>query len=219
MTVNYKSAGLDFDDLFDPDIVGDGPGATGYNVAGVPLRYAALQYGTKRANVGYSINGSDVSNLWAAKGTATYTITGLNGRVVNAGETANTSQGTVMATAQVAIKSDGTWELYAGNSKGPITIPAPTGTWLITGGVASDYQVQFDVVQGTNQANVTNGAPAYVSAGTTRSASITLPSISAANASERDDSLTVRIRVRRTSTLQVVSDTNCILNVSTVGFA
>lgn len=72
MTAGYKSVNVEFDDLFDPDIVGDGPSATGYAVGGTAMRYAALTYGTKRADVGYARAGVDVSNLWAAKGTATY---------------------------------------------------------------------------------------------------------------------------------------------------
>lgn len=67
-----KSKGIAFADLFDPDVMGDGPTAPGYMVNGVPLRFAALKYGTKRADVGYAENGIDVSNKWAAKGTAVY---------------------------------------------------------------------------------------------------------------------------------------------------
>lgn len=79
MPVGYRnSAGVDFDDLFDPDVQGDGPTAPFLRTAaGVAVRYADISYGSKGPNVGYRTSaGVDVSNLWAAKGTARYeTIT------------------------------------------------------------------------------------------------------------------------------------------------
>lgn len=75
MPSGYRSSGIDFDDLFDPYVIGTPPAATGYRVAGVDLagRYAPLVYGTQRADVGNRIlGGADVATLWAAKGTARY---------------------------------------------------------------------------------------------------------------------------------------------------
>lgn len=75
MPVGFRNAaGVDFDSLFDPDVRGDGPQATGFRTAsGVTLRYAALAYGSKGPNVGFRTSaGVDLSNLWAAKGTAVY---------------------------------------------------------------------------------------------------------------------------------------------------
>ena len=88
MPTEFASDGIDFEDLFDPDIVGDGPQATWLENLGAPLRFAALAYGTKRADVGYDDGGVDVSNLWAAKGTAAYnpksvTAASVGGAVTN----------------------------------------------------------------------------------------------------------------------------------------
>lgn len=90
----YKSKGVDFDNLFDPDVVGDGPAAADYKQGGVPIKYAALKYGTKRVDVGYKQAGVDVSNLWAAKGTASYKLpidgqTFIQGDAAPAGDVPN----------------------------------------------------------------------------------------------------------------------------------
>ena len=45
MAKGIRSAGWDFDDLFDPDVIGDGPSVANLRSGGAPLRYAALKYG------------------------------------------------------------------------------------------------------------------------------------------------------------------------------
>lgn len=68
MPSGYASGGVDFDDLFDPYAEGPFAADCGSMLAGTDLsrRYAHIQYGSKRADVGHRINGMDVSNLWAA---------------------------------------------------------------------------------------------------------------------------------------------------------
>ncbi len=72
MASGIKSREVDFDDLFDPDIIGDGPVANGLKRGGTALHYANIIYGTRRADVGIKHAGTDVAALWAAKGTAVY---------------------------------------------------------------------------------------------------------------------------------------------------
>ncbi|HEV2681230.1 MAG TPA: hypothetical protein VGV14_12070, partial [Rhodanobacter sp.] len=75
-----NAAGLNPEDVYDPDVVGDGPTAAtsgiGYrNAAGVLLKFAGLSYGTAAPNHGYRLSdGRDFSALWAKKGTAVYTL-------------------------------------------------------------------------------------------------------------------------------------------------
>lgn len=76
MAKGYRKDSIDFDDRFDTDIVGDGPIAAGLRRDGVPMRYAHIMYGSKGPDVGYRENGVDVSNKWAAKGTAAYASRG-----------------------------------------------------------------------------------------------------------------------------------------------
>lgn len=225
MAVGYKnSAGVDFDLLFDPYVQGTPPAATGYrNAAGVDLagRYAPISFGTKGPNVGMrTAAGVDVSNLWAAFGTAAYVIAGLDGKHLQADDGAVTFQLTVNANIGLIIDNDGTWTVYGGTSQGPMPQPTPqTGTWLTGGGVASDYEVQFDVFSsGSSDRVIGNGAPTWTNAGSDLSATFALPDMAADNAIERIVDGTVRIRVRRVSTGGVVSDSNISVRLSTVGY-
>lgn len=160
MPSGYRSQGVDFDDLFDPDVVGDGPAAAGYTVAGAPLKYAALKYGTKRANVGYAVNGSDASNLWAAKGTASYNLP-------IEGKSYQSNQSGLNGTAQLifSMKSDGTYTIVR-SVRGVLTT-LDTGTWLPAGDNASQYTCKFVGVQTVNSLvgdasfnNITNAGTA-----------------------------------------------------------
>jgi hypothetical protein len=99
----FSSAGVDFDDLFDPDVMGNGPAAAWLTSAGVPLRYAAISYGAKGPDVGFiQSNGQDVSNLWARKGSAVY----FPGMI--RAETASAFGGVQNASASIRIRTDGT---------------------------------------------------------------------------------------------------------------
>lgn len=220
MAKGYASAGVDFDELFDPDVMGDGPAAAGISSNGTPLRYAALQYGTKRADVGYRVNGADVSNLWAAKGTAAYTISGLNGKHLQATEQAFTNQGNVHAQVSLGIHADGTWSVNGGTSQGPFPQPAPTtGTWLPPGASVSDFEVWFEAsVAGWGTAVFNNGAPGYVAVAGGRGCSLSLPAAPAGNAMEREATASVVIRLRRIST-GVVTNTSVTMRVETTGYA
>lgn len=75
MASGYKNAAdTDFDDLFDPDIVGDGPTAAIFeDPDGTLLKYANVKYGTAGSNVGFKLsNNADVATIWAKKGSASY---------------------------------------------------------------------------------------------------------------------------------------------------
>ncbi|KAF1719803.1 hypothetical protein [Pseudoxanthomonas wuyuanensis] len=220
MAKNFTSGGVDFDDLFDPDIMGDGPAAPWLTSGGVALKYAALSYGSKRANVGFtSSTGVDVSNLWAAKGSAVYVIEGLHGKGLHASEQALTNQQTVSAQVSVALRSDGTWAVFGATTRGSFPQSAPTsGTWLPSGQSASGYQVQFEVVSsGSADRRVTTSAATYQSLSATQTVGFVLPDFSAVNATERSASATITIRLRRVST-GTVSTTVLSAYLSTTGY-
>ena len=224
MTVGYRNAaGVDFDSLFDPYASGTSPAATGYrDSSGVDLagRYAPISVGSKGPDVGYRTSaGVDLSNLWAAIGTATYSIAGLGGKALNAGDSAATNQSQVTATVGVTIASTGAWSVSGSNSQGNIPQTAPTsGTWLPAGHSVSDYEVQFNTSSsGSADRVLSNGAPTYAACTTSRSAGLVLPSISANNAIERDATGTCSILLRRIST-GVVTTTNITFHVATSGY-
>lgn len=82
MAAGILAGGVDLDSLFDLYTQGTvSAPTTGIRVGGTDIRtrYAPIAYGTKRANVGYRVNGVDISNYFAAKGTATYGSTGGGG--------------------------------------------------------------------------------------------------------------------------------------------
>lgn len=222
MTSKYSNVAIgDTDDVYDADVVGDGPVASFLRRAdGTPLRYAAARYGQPGPSLGMRYaDGTDAGPKWARKGTATYTIAGLNGRTFSAQQTALTSQSQVSASVTLAINANGTWQAYGATNQGGVTMPAPnSGAWL-TSGSASDYQVQFDVSSsGYAGYTVGNAAPSWTGVGASPSVSIALPTFPGNNTTTRNADATVRIRIRQASTGAVVSDTTVALHASTQGF-
>jgi len=145
----YRNLGYDFDNLFDWDVIGDGPTVPNLRSNG-GLRYAALKYGQKRADVGYRQDGVDVSNLWAAKGTAVYKL-GFDGLRVSVGNQAKTnSGGNTTATALLWMHANGTWEgrrsaTGGGNNSNTV---AGSGTWIDAGAGVGEYLVLFEQLSG-----------------------------------------------------------------------
>jgi hypothetical protein len=176
MANTYRnSAGQNPEDVYDADVVGDGPVAAisniGYrNAAGVLLKFAALKYGTAAANHGYRLaDGRDFSALWCKKGTAVYSLPfdGANFSI--------NSQTRGGAYAHVTMKSDGTFSVYTFNSGGsPQTVIRYSGTWLPSGESVANWSVQYDAAltsessmqEGYNY--ITNGAPTVSALTTTR---------------------------------------------------
>ena len=88
MGVEYFNGVTNFDDLFDPDVVGDGPVATGYFNGAFQMHYAAAKYGSPGQAVDIFVGaGPDMGPQWARKGTASYSLP-ING------ETFTSSSGT-----------------------------------------------------------------------------------------------------------------------------
>lgn len=117
----YKSANVDFDALFDPDVIGDGPTAAGYKQGGTPLKYAALKYGTKGPNCGYAQAGVDVSNLWAKKGTANYALP-INGQSFVG--TQQVVSGSGSASISFSIAGGNGWVINGSTNTGPQQLAA-----------------------------------------------------------------------------------------------
>lgn len=217
MASGVKSAGVDLDDLFDPDVVGDGPSAPGVKSGGVPLKYAALKYGIKRANVGIANAGVDASNLWAAKGTASYALP-INGQHFSgSGQALSGQEGTITATAQFGANADGTYSVIGSGTNGGSSVLA-SGSWRTQGGASSDYQIQFTLSAGSTSGTGSTGntAPAYTSLASGQAASVTCTC--PANApSTYTWTYGLRIRIRRVSTGVVISDTTITLSATAAG--
>lgn len=226
MTTGIKvAAGTDLDDVFDPYTIGTKPANTGTATSdGVDLanRYAPLSYGSAAAATGFKIaSGADFNTLWAAKGSATYTIANLNGRNFNVIQTALSSSGNVSARIDVTIVNSGGWTAAASDSTGTRAMPGTnSGTWLPAGGAVADYQVQIDTTVTENTGgSVANGASVYADCTTSRAVSAILPSFPASNTTQRSVGVSVRIRIRHKTTLQVISDSSFTMTAETNGFS
>lgn len=201
----YKAGGVNFDDLFDPDVVGDGSTAPPFKSGGMPIKYAAIQHGAKRANVGFRIDGVDVSNLWAAKGSATHSLP-FDGQSFNMPDTA--PSGSLMARVTLAIKSDGSYSITGESQQSGATAFA-TGTWLPNGWNASQCAVQFIESHNANAA-VTNGASSYSSTSSTRSIASQSGPAAATSGLDIYGATDVEVRIRNNATGGVMV-TNCWL--------
>ncbi len=134
MTTGYRnSSGVDFDDVFDPYVQGTKPGATGYRTSdGVDLnqRYAPLSFGTAAAVQGYRLSGgADVNTLWAAKGTAQYSLP-FNGQTYSKSYTVPPG-GSGFAAVFFSLTSASAWQISGSSTggSGPVylTGAVPTG--------------------------------------------------------------------------------------------
>lgn len=141
MAKGFTSDGVDFDDLFDPDVMGDGPAAVWLENNDVPLRYAALAYGTKRADVGYDDNGVDVSNLWAAKGTAVHITFNLPPIFINAVSNQLHQNG----HASFEFRLDGTIWTYQNNPQG---ILSSLGAYVSDASKLGQYEIRVTKTSG-----------------------------------------------------------------------
>jgi hypothetical protein len=217
MAYPYNNRNIPLTDLFDPDVMGDGPTAPNLKVAGVPLRFAHIKYGSKRANVGYTEKGVDVSNKWAAKGTARYALP-IDGQTFTGFSSGNISSA-MDASAKITIKANGTYSVVCvGNNV--VTTPA-SGTWLPSGSVASGFQVQFVITQQSQSdsgpATITNGAPSYASCAADRIAQ-TDANVGQHSSFAKGGTYTVAIKLKNLAS-GTVTTTTITFTVQSVGTA
>lgn len=209
-----NSAGTDFDNLFDPDVVGDGPSATHYALtSGALLKYAAAKYGSPGPTVGYRNSaGVDWGTQWAAKGTAAY-VKSNPGYTAFTATAGNTKGQTLTAAAIISLNSDGTWTAsQSGNS---------SGLWYQSqqSGIGNNYQVLFTWTKtgGNVTDTVSNGASGWTTISGTVSFQI---SFTASVAQGQTDSCsgTLNIQIRNMAGT-VLSNINVTGSTSNTGIA
>lgn len=113
MASGYRnSAGQDTDDLYDADVVGDGPVAPFMRRSdGSALRYAAAKYGTPGSAIGFrDAGGNDMGPQWARKGTASYALP-INGQQFTR-DYVIPAQGTGFCTIGFRITGGNTYQVY-----------------------------------------------------------------------------------------------------------
>ncbi|MBD9478521.1 hypothetical protein [Pseudoxanthomonas sp. PXM02] len=218
MAKNIRSGGVDFDDLFDPDVMGDGPSATFLKSGGVPLKYAALSYGTKRADVGYRDSADvDVSNLWAAKGTALYSlpINGQRYRVSNIVPPGQ--QGS--AACRFRLTDTGEYRVIRTRTHGA-ALPDIVGTFVPAGSVAADFRVRYTLTHtgGSVVGQAANTAPVFSAIGATTDVTVSVGP-SGPSSGTRNSFDTILIEIQRIATGALVSSTTIYFETETDGSA
>ncbi len=135
----YKAAGNDLENLYDPDIIGNGYLAAGMKVGGnAGTRYASAAYGTPGPYCGFNATGvGDVGKQWAGKGTAVYALS-CNGQSFS-----DNNQSRGQAGFKFLVSANGTWQIQRWRSTSSITTVA-SGTWLTDGSSASQWSCNFD---------------------------------------------------------------------------
>lgn len=216
MPSGYRSSGVDFDDLFDPYVEGPLAQDSGLRTGGTDLsrRYAHIQYGSKRADVGHRIGGMDVSNLWAARGSATYTLP-FHGQAYSASNGAKTnSSGSASASISIDMLSDGNYSIRrsitgGGNSSNSVVA---SGRWLPAGANASEFDVQF-TASNPGAARFGTSAPSFVSLAASQSASVSI-SVPARSTSFESASTAIQVHLRRAGGNEQISSFNASVSAS-----
>jgi hypothetical protein len=127
-------------DIFDPYVSGTKAIVTGYTVmvGGVPtdLRdlFAPIYLGTSAPITKYRVRGADLNTLFAAKGTAAYSLP-INGKTYIE---STLTRGT--ASVQFNMLASGAWNVTSFVSgRTPSTIVEDSGTWLPAGDSAANW--------------------------------------------------------------------------------
>jgi hypothetical protein len=202
---------LDFDDLFDPYVMGTPPPPIGYSVLEVDLagRYAPLSFGEQGPDTGYTFETSpgvfaDLATLWAAKGTANYVAAdlGLPGLIASI----RTSTSGVTSTATFSLLRNGTTSWSPPNGA--------TGAWATGGGagIGDNYEVIFDVLSSTGGGTLSGSATGVwlalsMARGLTRSITRTTSGSSEASSD-------IRARVRPIGSVTVLATHELTLSVT-----
>lgn len=221
MPSNFTKQGTDLDSIFAPYEGGTKKSATGYQVAGADLsdRYAPIEQGAAAAATGFLVGAADLNTLFAGFGTVPHTIVGLDGKALAATDSQSSVSDTALsAFVGVHILNSGSWSVNGTNTLGAVAQPTPTsGTWMPSG-AASDYDVQFDVTaSGDTGYQMTNDAPAWANLATTRNVTLAIPDTVANVPAILTANASVRIRIRRTATSIVISDSTITMYVETDG--
>lgn len=140
----YK--GVDLDDLFDPYVSGTKTCPAGeyiYNGQDIRDRYAPLSTGIKRQDVGYKIDGVDITNYFAAKNTAVYWDGTLDPLPFSVnGQTQSSPIGS--AIAEVLFYPDGTIRQRINDASGGVE--TVLGEWDGVIADSSNTEVFFEVL-------------------------------------------------------------------------
>jgi hypothetical protein len=188
----FKHQSVPWEELFAPDEMGDGPQAHNFTDNGVPMRFAHIQYGTKRADIGFTvrIDGADVdvTSLWAQAGSAVYVnpiAIPADLYVINEG-----SPPSVTATVSINLNRNGTVTFPSGGAPNANFILNPTST------IGDAYRVRFRLISKSAEGALSGTLDEFMQVSATRTISL---SVSVSTAIFRTAWANVEIDVQRVS--------------------
>lgn len=120
--MTHRHLGVPMHELFDPDIMGDGPTAPGFRGSGVPLKFASIAYGSKGPDVNKRSGGVDISNKWAAAGTAVYVNLNTFPDLIEDVQVGSSAPVTSSASFTFLRNGTFTWSPGGGGNWGPLAI-------------------------------------------------------------------------------------------------
>lgn len=199
MTTNQRHGGIDFEAMFDPDIKGDGPAAANYRSNGVPIKFAAIAYGSKGPDVGRRQGGVDLANLWAAAGTARYEQSPLPATIRDE-QTGSSSP--VTATASFSFLRNGTATWFPTTDTG-------SGDWTQTGPTAGDaYDIRFTQTAGNATGTLTATLNTWVQVNATQTVTLEYVKTTVGSLTAQR---TILVEIRRRSDSVVVESKPVVL--------
>lgn len=226
MAFKYNVNGVGLDAIFDPYVSGTKAALTGYTttIGGVEVdlrdQFAPIYLGTTAAITNYTVTiggvVKDLNQFFAAHGSARYNIPGLQGNTYSVVAIASDVAGQPGASVNcsLAFNNTGLYSLTAnvvssGGGGGTIAGFPTSGTWLPTGWVVSDCEIQFayvETVLETGPAVKTNPAPSYVSLTTSR-AFLMSAVCAATSPNGNGSSLAMTLNIRQISSGAVITTT------------
>lgn len=214
MASGYSDRGTDLDDRFELRDTGDPiyGSDTGYDIAGVDLRqrYLPLTAGSPLGfNVGYAVNGTDFSQIFAGKGTGLQVDAPWNAKEYVCDAVSTSPNVASSARIDFDFLSNGTFTI-SGSAIQSGTPPSDSGAWLLNGS-ASDVEVRFTVTGDTAKVTAPSG---WVSAATSRE----VYAVATAGAGDSDITTAyVTVEMRNATTLEVISTSTFIMSLSATG--
>lgn len=152
--MTHSHNGVPLHELFDPDIMGDGPDAPGFREGGVPLKFASIAYGSKGPDVKKREGGFDISNKWASAGTAVYVNLDAFPELIEDVQVGSSAPTT--SSVGFTFHRNGTF----------ITVPTGGGNWGPSATDAGDaYDLRITKLTGSNSAGDMSGVLADPSSG------------------------------------------------------
>lgn len=168
MTSGFRNAaGQDADDVYDPDVVGDGsPGAGFRNASGQNIRYASSRYGQPGGVLGCrNDGGADYGPGWSSKNTANYwTVRNIT---ANGTEHPTTSGLAILgqSSAKLIFQTDGVLHqqtLINNNNIALVYGDVATSGFTTGGAATSSYQVRYAWAITSNNYSGTGTPQTYI---------------------------------------------------------